>query len=456
MRSLPKLLLLLLFLVPSPTYAQWIECRRDLSDARDLIEERSSFFIQEPEAHDIEGAYRRLEPEARRAKTPEECADVLTRFMAALHDGHSKLVFYPELAYSRPKLVIGSQRERTSRVAGAEPAIHPYVLARDTADRVLSTILPGSEIVEVNGVPVEKLYTRLHQRAAGSTQQWKDYRSDEVLLEGAPGSPLVLAYRSPGGRENTITLMRPAFDEAEAWWKERGEREGSTESGLVEEGWGYIKLGTFHDDDVEQTVAAFDEALDPLLDAPGLIIDLRGNGGGYIDAATQIAGRFLTEERTLGFFNTREPGKKKFPEVRDEITGNATTQPRLLAKPRKETYRGQLVILIDQRCFAACESFAGGMQELGRALVMGTSASGGGSGLAEGLELHSGAVISFSSTVAWLPSGQQIDGHGVAPDVRLRLRPQDMYSGRDRVLERAIKALAEGEAPRISETQAET
>jgi carboxyl-terminal processing protease len=90
----------------------------------------------------------------------------------------------------------------------------------------------------------------------------------------------------------------------------------------------------------------------------------------------------------------------------------------LLATPRKEIYTGPVVILIDRRCFSACESFTGGVQSFGRALVIGSDASGGGSGFVGGLKLPSGAIISFSWTVAWLPNGQQIEGHGVAPEAK--------------------------------------
>ncbi len=55
-------------------------------------------------------------------------------------------------------------------------------------------------------------------------------------------------------------------------------------------------------------------------------------------------------------------------------------------------------------------------------------------------------MISFSWTVAWRPDGQQIEGNGVVPDVRVTDRPTDWAVARDRVLERAIKALEQGEA----------
>ncbi|NIR42405.1 MAG: hypothetical protein GWN99_13520, partial [Gemmatimonadetes bacterium] len=214
----------------------------------------------------------------------------------------------------------------------------------------------------------------------------------------------------------------------------------------LEGGWGYLKYTDFAFKDYETTVELFDEALDSLLDTPGLIIDVRGNGGGYVDAYLAAAGRFLDEEKILSYYQVRQPGQYGVYEMYDQKTGDAVYKMPERAEPRKPIYRGPVVILVDRDCFSACEGFAGGLQAVDRAVVAGPSATGGGSGYVSGLRLPSKAIISFSWTVAWLPDGRQVEGNGVAPDIQVRLRARDFASGRDRVLERGIKALEDGEA----------
>lgn len=426
-----------------------VNCRKDLKKARELINDRWSFKLFKPGAVDLDEAFRQLEPSAKRADTPEACARVIARFMAKLGDGHSRLQYYPDLNYTAPLMVIRSQRERLSQVPGERPKVHAYLLARDTTDEVLKTIPRGSEILKVDGVAIDGLYREMVQYVSGSTSQWKDYISDRQLLLGPAETEIELTYREPGGARKSVTVLRPSPDSLKETPKEvrvhlGWEEESSSQR--LEGGWGYIKYTSFSLRSPKRTVELFDEALDAIFDAPGLIIDLRGNGGGYVDAISKIAGRFIAARETMGFYSVRTPGQETISRVWDEATGSVISKPRLLATPRKEIYTGPVVILIDRACFSACESFTGGLQSFERVLVIGPEASGGGSGFVGGLELPSGAIISFSWTVAWLPNGQQIEGNGVAPDILVKERSRDWAVGRDRVLDRAIKALEQGEA----------
>ena len=452
----------LLCWVPSTAVAQKkpesVDCHRDLREAVELINDMWSFKLFKPGYVDLEAVYRELTPEARRAREPEACADLLARFMARLGDGHSRLHNFPGVERTAPYIAVRSQREELSQVPGERPPVHAYVFARDTTDSLLQVIAPGSEILTLDGATVDSLYRYMELRVAGSTDQWRDYICDRQLLMGLPETETELVYREPGGARKTLTLLRPPSDSDR---EEDLDPELKVHLGMgelsrwerLDGGWGYIRYTSFAEGGLENAVLTFYAMLDSLLDAPGLILDLRGNGGGYVNAITAIAGRFITEKQTMGFVNYRDPGQDVVYQIIDEMSGGWTDKRRLLAMPRGEPYTGPVVILIDSGCFSACEGFTGGLQSFDRALVIGPGASGGGSGFVGGLKLPSDAVISFSYSVAWLPNMQQIEGHGVRPNIRVRERPRDWAVGRDRVLERAIRALERGEAKPLAEAR---
>ena len=387
---------------------------------------------------------------ARAAKAPEACADVLERYLAQLNDGHAGLQYYPGVEYSRPAIALLSVRLEDSRYAGGDPAVRVYVSARDTADETVREITPGSELLSVDGVPIDSGYAVVQARSPGSTQQWRDYMADSKLLRGPADSVVELTLREPDGHTRAIRVRRPPFNgyrgeslDTVLFWDtlhvSRWER--------LEGGWGYLRYYSFLHRDAESAAAAFEEALDSVMDTPGLIIDLRGNSGGFVDAIGLIAGRFITDEATLGFTFGLEKAREKKIKFKDwdPTAVSDTNRTPVVATPRQNVYAGPLVIVIDRGCFSACEGFAGGLQAIGRALVVG-SPSGGGGGLAMAAELPSGAIIAFSWSVFWLPDGQLIEGRGILPDVYVTSRPRDWTSGRDRVLERAIRALERGEA----------
>jgi len=155
--------------------------------------------------------------------------------------------------------------------------------------------------------------------------------------------------------------------------------------------------------------------------AQKLILDLRDNGGGLLDAAVDVAGQFVPGVVVI---EARRNGDER------ELVGSATGSAREIP----------LVILVNGNTASASEIVAGAIQDDGRGKLIGEQTYGKGSvqnilPLSDKSSLH--------VTVAqWLtPKRRQITGHGLTPDVIVARTPDDVAAGRDPQLAKAIEEL---------------
>ncbi len=151
---------------------------------------------------------------------------------------------------------------------------------------------------------------------------------------------------------------------------------------------GYIKLNKF----AATTVKEFSDAVDVLKkdNLKNLVIDLRGNGGGYMLAATELAGKFFKDERLLVYLVGRKTPRQDF-----KSTGNGS-----LANAR-------LVVLTDEGSASASEIFSGAMQDWDRGIILGRRTFGKGL-VQNGFYLTDGSMIRLTIARYYTPTGRSI------------------------------------------------
>ncbi len=185
----------------------------------------------------------------------------------------------------------------------------------------------------------------------------------------------------------------------------------------------YIQITTFGDN----TASDLHEQLGDLLknNPKGLILDLRDNGGGYLDTAISVASEFISS----GVIVTEQMGDGSKTDY-DAISGGLATDNSL-----------PMIVLVNEYSASASEIVAGAVQDVGRAKLVGVTTYGKGSVQNwNPLSNDQGAV---RVTIAkWLtPSGRGIDTTGLIPDVEVTMTNDDITAGLDPQLDAAVEQL---------------
>ena len=176
-------------------------------------------------------------------------------------------------------------------------------------------------------------------------------------------------------------------------------------------------------------IRPFDEAIDTMRHADGIILDLRGNPGGLGGMVMGVGGHFVDENLSLGTMRMRESELDFVTNPRRVDTSGALVEP----------YAGALAILIDNTSASTSEVFAGGLQAIGRARVFGQRSMG--AVLPSMMdELPNGDVLqhAFADFVI-SQTGVRLEGRGVIPDEVVRVTRDDLLEGRDPTMEAAVE-----------------
>lgn len=183
---------------------------------------------------------------------------------------------------------------------------------------------------------------------------------------------------------------------------------------------GYIRLGRFS----AESAGEVGDALQDLQNqgATRLILDLRQNGGGLLDAAVDVSDHFL-DGGTVLFQVSRDEDEREF-------TATYTT----LAEHEP------LVVLIDGGTASAAEIVAGALDDRDRATLIGETSFGKGS-VQLVYDLSDGSSVHVTSARWYTPDRRELDQHGLEPDIGIEPTQEAIDAGHDETLQRAIEYL---------------
>jgi carboxyl-terminal processing protease len=254
-------------------------------------------------------------------------------------------------------------------------------------------LLPGDLIITIDGEDI-----------AG-----QDITTVVGKVRGPAGSQVALEIQREGHTETfTVTITRATIDLV------------SVESRLLTDNIGYLKINSFG----EKTPTELRKQLTELMakNPSGLILDLRGNPGGYLQTAINVVSQFISN----GVVMIERFGDGTERKFEAESGGLATQIP--------------LVVLIDKGSASASEIVAGAIQDRGRGQLVGETSFGKGSvQVVRTLSNEGGLRVTIAR---WLtPNGEWIHEQGIAPDFEIARTEDDRAAQRDPQLEKAIEIL---------------
>ncbi len=395
---------------------------------------------------DWNGVRERYEPQVATFKTDREFHLMLQQMLNELHQSHFVVIprdAIPKIRVSKdsadPADDVTQDDEKEDPLDAINYKLTDRLLTGIGIDvrvlggsAVVTRVEPGSTAARAGlrpGFVIKKVGERSLDSVIAEIERhplWSSIIRPELpvflvagFINGDQTSPVKLGYLDARNRLRTIKVKRERL---------KGEMSSPVgdlpamytefESRRVKGGFGYIRFNAF----VPSLMEKLCGALRTMKDAPGIILDLRGNQGGLLGMIGGLTGLLETDATSLGTMQMRNG---RIP---------------LFGFPQLAPYSGPLVILLDGSTQSAGEMFASGFQETGRATLVGEKSAG--NTLPSAIKkLPTGAIFQYGFANYETTSGKRLEGIGVTPDLTVKLSRKNLLHGVDPQLAAAIRKL---------------
>lgn len=222
-------------------------------------------------------------------------------------------------------------------------------------------------------------------------------------MRGEPQTKVSLSiFRKDENRTFSVTITREEI------------RTQSVRGKVIEPGYAWIRLTQFQERTVLDFVSKFEQIYKQEPKLKGLVLDLRNDPGGLLDAAVAISAAFLPENVTVVSTNGQLPESKFTYKAAPEFYQRNGTDPLKRLPAAVKTI--PLVVLVNEGSASASEIVAGALQDHKRAIVMGSQTFGKGS-VQTVHALGPDTGLKLTTARYYTPSGRSIQATGIVPNV---------------------------------------
>ena len=282
---------------------------------------------------------------------------------------------------------------------------------------------PGMILKAIDGRDTAEILAEKRAKINSSSANAVNRLAYARLLGGAVNTPVRLDLIDQNGQSKEVILIRKYFNPSTLTIPQFSSRR-------LPSGIGYIRFDEFNDSMTKQ----YRKSLAELKDTRGLIIDLRFNHGGSHYAMEEVAEPLLAEKASFGTTKTRNGKMPKFLGI------SLIPKETFIGGDSKPLYSAPIIILTSRYSASSAEHFAAGMQESGRAKILGEQTCGCMLGIMGKTKIKGGEL--YVSQFDFLTAkGKRIEGVGVPADVVFTLTIGDVQNGFTGAINQAEKLL---------------
>ena len=369
---------------------------------------------------DWQKARETYEPKASAAKTDAELYSILRQMLGELKLSHFG-IFPPDAEIQSAQSAEGITGIELRMLEGK--AIISQIQSGSTAEK--AGLKMGFAVEKVDGKTVSELLAPLEDSMLkrGLPEAQKRLYRERILSSLINGKAATKASLTVlDGKNQMQTLEVPRVESG------KGEmslavgnfppQEVIFEAKRLADNIGYIRFNMW----IIPQMPKIREAIRSMKDTRGIIIDLRGNPGGIGGMAPGVAGLLVKEQTSLGSMKTRD------------------NETKFIVYPQADTYQGKVIVLTDYGSASTSEIFAAGLQEIGRAKVVGETTAG--AVLPSVFDrLPTGATFQYVVSDYKTPKNILLEHRGAIPDTEIKLTRASLLEGRDLQIEEAIKQI---------------
>jgi len=232
-------------------------------------------------------------------------------------------------------------------------------------------IQAGDLIIQIDNTPTQQI---LPEEAAN-------------LMRGEPGTPVTVTIAREGLQPFDLTITREVITVT------------SVRSRLLEPGYIYLRISQFRVNTATELEKELEQALSDNEEVKGIVMDLRNNPGGVLQASVGVVDTFIDQGRIVYTEGRLEGNNMEFMATNKTLGSNIP-----------------MVVLINNGSASASEIVAGALQDHGRAIIMGTRSFGKGS-VQTVMPLAEQRAIKLTTSLYFTPNGRSIQAQGIEPDI---------------------------------------